>query len=450
MKKIIALILCAAMLFTACGKVNTQPQATVNAETVAVSAEPTAEIAEATPELTAEPTTEPTIEPTTEPTTDPAAETLAAEYLEPQYDSSGDEEQLAYLNQFTDLDDPNLLQCVSDEIYTALEADLYSDDYIVEDVNAIYISKEYLEEVAYNSQSNIFFGYTLADIEAQFDGGKYVFTLGDDNQTIVTEFEDYDDTYERIVKNVAIGAGVILVCVTVSAVTGGAGTLPAVSMVFAASAKTGAIMALSFAGIGGVAAGIVKGIQTKNFDEATKAAALVASEGFKWGAITGVITGGFSKALELRKAAKVAETAADMAGKVANTNTIPTPREAEIQALEKYGGTEQISYLGGKQVAMNTPGATRPDIVRQVGDHLEAIEVKNYNLESSASRNTLYKELVRQISQRVDDLPTGTMQRIVLNTKGRGFSQELIDEVIENIRISLKDIYSNIPIDVMG
>ena len=38
------------------------------------------------------------------------------------------------------------------------------------------------------------------------------------------------------------GSGVILVCVTVSVVTGGAGA-PAVSMIFAASAKSGAIFA---------------------------------------------------------------------------------------------------------------------------------------------------------------------------------------------------------------
>lgn len=377
--------------------------------------------------------------------------------LEDTAEESVDDDQTSYtmdseeyLNQFTSLDDPALLQCVSDEIYATLEADLNSDDYIVQDVNAVYISKEYLEEVAYNSQSNIFFGYTLAEIEEQFDGGKYVFTVGDDDQTLVQEFEDYDDTYEQVAKNVAIGTGVILVCVTVSVATGGAGA-PAVSMIFAASAKTGTIMALSSAGIGGVASGIVKGIQTKDFDEAKKAAALSASEGFKWGAITGVITGGFSKALEIKKAANAAQAAAETAEEAALVGSkIPTPREAELLALEKYGGTEQVSYLAGKEVAMNTPGATRPDIIRQVGDHLEAIEVKNYNLESSASRNTLLKELSRQVTQRAKDLPEGTTQRIVLNTQGRGYSENLVNEVVQSIRDMLKNVGPNIPIDIMG
>ena len=159
-----------------------------------------------------------------------------------------------------------------------------SDEYFVENVSAIYISQEYIDELAYNSQANIYFGYTLQELSEQFQGKKYVFTLGDDGSTIVTEFEEYDDTYDRALKNVAIGTGVILVCVTVSLVTGGLGA-PAVSMIFAASAKTGTVMALSGGAMGGISAGIVTGVQTGDMEQALKAAALAGSEGYKWGAI---------------------------------------------------------------------------------------------------------------------------------------------------------------------
>lgn len=100
-------------------------------------------------------------------------------------------------------------------------------------------------------------------------------------------------------KNVAIGTGVILVCVTVSLVTGGLGA-PAVSMIFAASAKTGTVMALSGGAMGGISAGIVTGVQTGDMEQALKAAALAGSEGYKWGAITGVISGGASEAMASR------------------------------------------------------------------------------------------------------------------------------------------------------
>ena len=138
---------------------------------------------------------------------------------------------------FTSLSDPALLQYVEDSVYANLEGEFSSDDYIIEDVSAIYLSKEYLEEIAYNSQENIYFGYTLSELDAWFEGARYVFSLGDDGNTIVQPFETItDDTYSEVLKNVAIGTGVILICVTVSVVTAGAGA-PVVSAVFAASVK---------------------------------------------------------------------------------------------------------------------------------------------------------------------------------------------------------------------
>ena len=93
---------------------------------------------------------------------------------------------------FSDLSDENLLQYVEDEVYAGITEQLASEDYIVESVDAIYISKEYLEEVEYNSQENIYFGYTLSELDAQYDGTRYVFTLGDDGQTTTKTFEKYD------------------------------------------------------------------------------------------------------------------------------------------------------------------------------------------------------------------------------------------------------------------
>lgn len=199
--------------------------------------------------------------------------------------------------EYNSLNDPALLTYIEDSVYAELVNNLDSN-YFVQNISAVYVSKEYLAEVSYNSKSNIFFGYTLAELDDQFQGTRYVFTLSDEGETTVEPFEEYDDTYEQVLKNVAIGSGVILICVTVSVISGG--TAPAISMIFAASAKTGTIMALSSGGMGGLAAGIVTGVQTKDFDEAIKAAALAGSEGFKWGAISGAISGGASEAVALK------------------------------------------------------------------------------------------------------------------------------------------------------
>ena len=143
----------------------------------------------------------------------------------------------------TDPHDPTFLQYAEDELYSGVIGALDGTDYLVEDIQAVYISQEYLEEVAYNSQANVYFGYTLAELDAAFAGTRYVFTLGDDEQTTIVEFEAYDDTFDRVVRNVATGSGVILACATISLVSGP--VAPAVSMVFAFAANSGAVAGVS-------------------------------------------------------------------------------------------------------------------------------------------------------------------------------------------------------------
>lgn len=352
--------------------------------------------------------------------------------------------------EFDRLSSPDLLQYTEDQIYAKLAEEFESEDYIIENVKAVYISKEYLDEVAYNSQANIFFGYTLADLADEFKDTGYVFTLGEDNTTVVKHFEDYDDTYDRVIRNVAIGTGVILVCVTVSVVTAGAG-LAATSLVFAASAKTGTICALSAGAIGGIAAGVVKGYETGDMNEALKAAALQGSESFKWGAISGAITGGLKELHAIHRAAMAVEGATEyLPGSIDIPENLPQWRQAELRALNDLGGYEQLTYLDGQLVDVTTPGATRPDVIRQLVDHIEAVEVKYYNLDDAGCLSTMYKELQREIRARVINLPKGSTQRIVLDVTGRMFSAEKITSVVNQIGEFLYDIYPNIPIDVVG
>ena len=211
--------------------------------------------------------------------------------------------------KFTGMSDETLLPYIEDTVYSQLVADLDSDEFFIEDVSAVYVSQEYLTELAYNSQENVFFGYSLSGLDEYFQGTRYVFTVDDNGQTTVEPLQVVKDTtYEQLLKNVAIGTGVILVCVTVSAVTGGLGTAPAVSMIFAVAAKTAATCALSGTLISGVSAAVVKGYETGDLSEALKAGALGASEGYKWGAISGAITGAASETWGLFRATRLGKT----------------------------------------------------------------------------------------------------------------------------------------------
>lgn len=236
--------------------------------------------------------------------------------------------------QFKGLNDPNLLPYMEDTVYRALVENLNSNEYFVENVNAIYISDEYLEELEFNSQANLFFGYTLDELEQQFQGQRYVFTLSETNETTVKPWEPYVDPMDTIIKNVAIGTGVILICVTVSVVSAGAGA-PAICMIFATAAKTGAVAALSGAAIGGAAGGIVEYIQTGDMNKALIAAAIKGSEGFKVGAITGAISGGAGEAIAL-KGATASGLTMNEAALIQMDSGYPLSVIKEFHSLEEY------------------------------------------------------------------------------------------------------------------
>ncbi len=324
MKRLFALMISCAVFLTGCaGNQMAEEVAELQTETIeeTETVEQTAQETESVTETESETETE------TEPKTEPEPETEPEEI---------DPHSKTYIEtlSFTSLNDSDLMRYVEDMVYTDLVNQLDSDDYFVENVEAVYVSKEYLEEVAYNSQENIYFGYKLSEIEEAFQGQEYIFTLGENGQTEVVPFEEYDDTFEKVARNVAIGTGVILLCVTVSVVTGGAGA-PAVSMIFAASAKTATTFALSSGVISGVSAGVVEGIQTRDFDSAVKAAALKGSEGFMWGAVTGAVTGGVGETIALKGATMNGLTMNEAA-------TIQKESKYPLDVIKQFSNTEQF------------------------------------------------------------------------------------------------------------
>lgn len=336
---------------------------------------------------------------------------------------------------FEQLSDPELPGYIEDDIAAEIESRLASDDYHIDNIASIYVSKEYIETLEYNSKKNVFFGYTLDELDEQFQGKRYVFTLGDDGKTAVKEFEKYDNAYINMLKDVAIGAGVIIFCVSVSVATSGT----AVGLIFAASAKTGATMALSGGTIGGLTSGIVTGIQTGDMEQALKAAGTVGAEGFKIGAIIGAITGGVTKFQTLKSGTSVKHGVTGESSQIG--------KESEEYAQKIYHSEKtQVSYLNRKEVPYGTKNATRPDIVIQnPNGTIKAVEVKNYDL--SKNLPNLKHELKRQVSERVTNLPAGSTQEIALVTKHRKYSKEFLDKVVEELQEHLIPAYGGkIPI----
>ena len=101
--------------------------------------------------------------------------------------------------EFANLDDPKLLRYMEDSVYSDLESEL-GEDYVIENVTAAYVpfvSDEYKQELEYNSKKNIYFGYTLSELDQQFQGTRYVFTTDGDGNTEAKKFEAYDNSYDQ-------------------------------------------------------------------------------------------------------------------------------------------------------------------------------------------------------------------------------------------------------------
>lgn len=236
--------------------------------------------------------------------------------------------------KFSGINDNSLLQYVEDLVYEETVKSLNSEEYVVEKVQAVYLSKEYLEEISYNSQSNMYFGYTIPELDNFFQGKRYIFTLGE-NGTIVQELQEITEPdSEEILKNVAIGTGIILVCVTISVVSAGIGAPAAITTIFMASAKTATTFAISSAAFGGISAGVVRGYQTGDIKEALNATTLGASEGFKWGAMSGAFIGGGKTALLLKAGTKGGLTMSQVA-------LIQKESKYPIDIISKFNSMEQ-------------------------------------------------------------------------------------------------------------
>ena len=240
---------------------------------------------------------------------------------------------------FTGLNDPTLTTYLEDSIYESLIKDLNSDEYFIENVKAKYVSQEYLEELEYNSQSNIFFGYTLDELYEIFEDDKFVFTLDEDGKTTVKDLEAVDEELDKLVKQAAIGGGIILVCVTVGMVA--APTAPAVSMIFMTAAESSTSAALSGAAIEGAMSALITGYETKDVKKALKAGVTGAGEGFMIGAIAGSLSGGIKSASALH-GAKMNGLTMNQAAKIQQDSGWSLDLIKNIHSEEEYQVYKQL------------------------------------------------------------------------------------------------------------
>lgn len=266
-----------------------------------------------------------------------------------------------YPGEYASLDDAELVESLKEGVYDSLVAELDSDEYLVEEVEVAYVSQEYVEELSYNSLGNVFFGYSLEDVVEHFGDTPYVFTA-QDGQTVVREFVGYDETWDEVVRNVAMGTGVIVVLATVAVVAPVVGAPQAVTAVFTFATKGAVVGAAIEAPVSGALAGIATGVETGDADEAIRSAALAASEGYRSGAIIGAATGGLTELAWLRDASRGGLTMSQ-AATVQMESRYPLEVVRNMRNMEEYAVYRDA---GLKPCIVETPQGRRTVLARDL------------------------------------------------------------------------------------
>ena len=238
MRKIIAILLCASLLssmFAGCSK--TEPSTT--------------------PQQAEAPSSGNT----------PATEPTPSDTSQPEVGNSKEE------IKFTGMNDPKLLPYIEESVYTELDQQLDDTMFVVNDVHTVFISKEYLDEVAYNSKANHYFGFSLSELDEAFDGTKYVFTLDEDGATTVEPLEVIEAVNtEQILKYAAYGAaGAAVICITIVAIHYG---IPqqAYRLLFAVGGESAKLIAEAGSKLAAISAQFVEKLDLKMLGDAVAVA----------------------------------------------------------------------------------------------------------------------------------------------------------------------------------
>lgn len=333
------------------------------------------------------------------------------------------------LQEYYGPDDPLLIQHIEDEIYSDIVDEYITEDLIIDDLEVRYYSDEYLEHIEYNSKENVWFGYTLSEVNEFFGDEQYVFTLAENGETTVTSVQSYNSALGKAIKDVAVGTGVIAVCLVISNVV----NEERISITFLEAAKDGAVNGVRNGVKAALYAALMAAKESGDFEGILEAAISEGAYEYKWSVIESV-----SKKLKIPVKRKVYD------------EEMPQWQMAKQRVIKKYGGTEGMAYKKGEEVGVYTLGAFRPDVVVLADGNIEAIDVAYYNLLNKHNVETMYKDIINQVQLGKDNLPVGATQRIVLDVSGRGYSKALVDRISDEIKKKTNDIYEDIPVDVIG
>ena len=108
----------------------------------------------------------------------------------------------------------------------------------------------------------------------------------------------------------------------------------------------------------------------------------------------------------------------------------PTWRQSELDAASDFPDYDaQKSFINGKEVPYGTKGSVRPDYYKDG----YSVDIKNYNVESASGRSNLARNIEKQYYQRIQNLPAGTKQSVMIDIRGQNISDADISALYDDI-----------------
>nr|WP_139366586.1 WXG100 family type VII secretion target [Bacillus cereus] len=114
----------------------------------------------------------------------------------------------------------------------------------------------------------------------------------------------------------------------------------------------------------------------------------------------------------------------------------PSWRQSELDVGKEYPNyDDQVAFKDREEVSKVTKGSTRPDFYTKG----HSLEVKNYDLSTSSKRSNLVRVIVKQVNDRVDNLPIGTKQTVIIDIRGQTVPEEALFDIVRKIREKSKE-----------
>lgn len=108
----------------------------------------------------------------------------------------------------------------------------------------------------------------------------------------------------------------------------------------------------------------------------------------------------------------------------------PTWRQSELDAATDFPDYDaQKSFINGEEVPYGTKGSVRPDYYKDGF----SVDIKNYNVESASGRSNLARNIEKQYYQRIENLPDGTKQSVMIDIRGQNVSDEALGALYDDI-----------------